>query len=47
VDLPNPDEALQNPQTLGHHIKRRRRELCLRQRDVAAILGANRQTVAG
>src|SRR5262245_32783882 len=44
--LPKPPypEALR---TIGDHLRKRRLDLCLRQREVAELVGAKRQTLAG
>jgi transcriptional regulator with XRE-family HTH domain len=35
----------ENPQTLGEHLKKRRRQLCLLQREAAELMGVSTDTV--
>ena len=37
---------IENPQSIGEHLKKRRQELQLRQRDVAKILGVSKESIS-
>lgn len=43
----NPKPYPNNPQTIGDHLKKRRHELGLYQKDVTALLGVNQSTLIG